>query len=143
MSTKIGWIIAGISALCVVAMAWHTWNIQKENQRLSLMNSIYGVEHRILKDQIFELADKPTYDQGYKAALVRVGGPQTPGAYQDGWDDAMKICGAENNYADGYHAAIEQFGYTKNTAMNRWLIPEPKIADNSIKEGTVPAKMEK
>ena len=144
MSTKTGWTIAGISALCIGAMTWHTWNIQKESQRLSLVNSIYDAEHRILKDEISELAGKPTYDQGYKAALIRIGGPQIPGAYQDGWDDALKLCGAENNYADGYHAAIQQFGYTKTTAMARWLVPEPNVAANKAnKEGIVPAKLDK
>jgi len=147
---KIAWTIAGIvgiSALCVGSMTWHAWSVQKENQRLSLVNYIYVAEHRILKDEISELASKPTYDQGYKDALIRIGGPQVPGAYQDGWDDAQKLCGAENNYADGYHAAIQQFGYTKTTTMARWLVPEPKdkaiAADKSNKEGITPAKLEK
>lgn len=124
MNTKTGWIIAGISFVCVVSMTWHTWNTQKENHRLSTINSIYEAENRIIKDEIFERRIEPTYEQGYKAALIRVGGPQMPGAYQDGWDDATKIY-AESNYAEGYHAAIEQFGYSKTTAMSRWLIPEP------------------
>ena len=134
---------------CVIAlgfMAWTTWNTQKENQKLGLQNVIYQAEHRILKDEIYQkeraLAERPTYEQGYKDALVRVGGPQSPGAYQDGWDDAMKIYASENSYADGYHAAIKQFGYTKTTAMTRWLIPEPKIGSEKDKGG-VPTKVEK
>ena len=143
MSTKTGWVIAGISALCVGGMVWHTWNIQKENQRLSMLNSIYEAEHRILKDEIYEFSTKPTYEEGYKAALIRLGGPQVPGAYQDGWDDALKIYGENGGYAEGYHAAIAQFGYTKNTAMTRWLVPEPKIANKSNTDGIVPAKLDK
>lgn len=145
MSMKTAWTVAGISALCVGAMAWYTWNVQKDNQRISLINTIYDAEHRILNDEIRELtgiiAEKPTYDQGFKAALIRVGGPQAPGAYQDGWDDALKLCGAENNYADGYHAAIQQFGYTKTTAMNRWLVPEPKTIADAKSNDIVPAKL--
>jgi hypothetical protein len=116
--------------------------VQKENQKLSLQNVIYHAEHRILKDELYQkeraLADRPTYEQGYKDALVRVGGPQTPGAYQDGWDDAMKVY-ADKGYADGYHAAIQQFGYTKTTGLARWLVPESKTED----KGGTPAKVEK
>ena len=136
MSTKTAWIIAGISALCIGTMTLYTWNIQTENQRLVLVNSIYNAEHRILKEELADLLAKPTYEQGYKTALIRVGGPQNPGAYQDGWDDAAKIFNNKNSYADGYHAAVEQFGYTKTTAMNRWLVPESNIAK------TTPVKLD-
>lgn len=127
-------------------LAYNTWTTQRENQKLGLQNVLYQAEHRILKDEIYQkeraLADRPTYEQGYKDALVRVGGPQAPGAYQDGWDDALKIYGTENGYADGYHAAIKQFGYTKTTAMARWLIPEPTPGTGKDKEG-VPTKVDK
>lgn len=128
MSTKNAWIIAGVSALYIGAMTLYTRDVQTENQRLLLVNSIYDAEHRILKEEITELLAKPTYEQGYKTALIRVGGPQSPGAYQDGWDDAAKIFNNETTYADGYHAAIEQFGYTKTTAMTRWLVPESNVS---------------
>lgn len=138
--------IITVSVICCGVLAYNAWTVQKENQKLGLQNVIYQAEHRILKDEIYQkeraLADRPTYEQGYKDALVRVGGPQTPGAYQDGWDDALKIYGTENGYADGYHAAIKQFGYTKTTAMSRWLAPEPKISSEKDK-GSVPAKVEK
>lgn len=135
-----------VSVLALGFMAWTTWNTQRENQKLSLQNVLYLAEHRILKSEIYEkdraLDSRPTYEQGYKDALVRVGGPQTPGAYQDGWDDAMKIYASENSYADGYHAAIKQFGYTKTSTMARWLIPEPKIGTEKDKTG-VPTKVDK
>lgn len=146
-ASKSPWaMIALVTIACCGFLVWTNWNTQKENQKLGLQNVIYQAEHRILKDEIYQkeraLAERPTYEQGYKDALVRVGGPQTPGAYQDGWDDAMKIYGTDNGYADGYHAAIKQFGYTKTTAMARWLVPEPKIGSEKDKEG-VPTKVEK
>lgn len=143
MSTRTAWNSAGICALFIGVMTWYTWSVQSENQRLLLVNSIFNAENRIIKDEIAELAALPTYDQGYKAALIRVGGPQQPGAYQDGWDDALKICNTESDYADGYHAAIQQFGYTKTTAMNRWLVPEPDANIVTENEGIVPTKLEK
>lgn len=122
---KNGWIAATV---CVIGCGFSVsqyFAIRSENQRLQLVNSIYHAEHRILKDEIYEYEQKPTYENGYKDALIRVGGPNTPSAYQDGWDDAMKVV-AEGGYANGYHAAIQQFGYQKPDA-SRWLIAEANI----------------
>ena len=139
MKTRIAWTVAGISLVCCGVLSYNKWIIQKENQRLTLINSIQQAEYRILKDEISELNGKPTYDQGYKAALLRVGGPQTPGAYQDGWDDAMKMY-MDSSYADGYHNAIAQFGYTKTAGMCRFLVPEPKGSNGNgyLYSGTHP-----
>lgn len=143
MSTKLAWSISGVTLALCGFLAYNTYTVQRDNQRLSLINSINQAEYRILKDEIASLERQPKYDEGYKAAIIRMGGPQTPGAYQDGWDDAMKVIGAESNYADGYHAAIQQFGYTKTAGMTRWLAPEPKIAETKKTDGSAPAKFEK
>jgi hypothetical protein len=106
-------------------MSYKTYTTQRENQRLHLASILYDLEHRLYKDEIKEWEQKPTYDQGYKDAIIRVGGPQSPSAYQDGWDDAMRVIGTQSNYADGYHAAVQQFGYSK-TQLCRWLVPVPE-----------------
>ena len=50
---------------------------------------------------------------------VRVEGEK---AYKKGWDEATKQY--ENKYAEGYHAAIEQFGCGyKNIEINSVLTP--------------------
>lgn len=101
--------------LCVIALVVSIVQFMKtreENQRLLFSNTVFVVEQRILKDEISTLNRKPTYEQGYRDALVRIGGPTQPGAYQDGWEAAMKVVG-EGTYADGYHSAIQQFGYQK------------------------------
>lgn len=137
---KFAWTGCGIAASCCVALGIHAWNVQSENHRLSMANVIYQAEHRILKDEIAEWEKKPNYDQGFKDAIVRQGGPQTPGAYQDGWDDAMKVIGTQSNYADGYHNAIQQFGYTKTAGMSRWLVEKTQYANNDKKEEVTPVK---
>lgn len=131
LSAKIAWSIVIVSAFCIGATLLHTWDVKEHNHRLLLLNSIYEAENNIIKDELAEFEKKPTYEQGYETALIRGGGPQTPGAYRDGWDDALRLCGAKD-YADGYHAAIEQFGYTKTTAMNRWLVPETQNTSNEV-----------
>lgn len=119
--------IGAFSILLAGVMAYQAWIAQQENHRLKFLNTVFSAENNILKDEIRSFEAKPTYDQGYKDALIRVGGPQNPGAYQDGWDDAFKVVD-EGGYAEGYHAAIQQFGYEKNTNQKRWLIPEiPQI----------------
>ena len=117
------WSIVGVSFICIGMSLLHAWNIQEQNHRLLLINSIYEAENRIIKDELSALDKQPTYDQMYEKILVRMGGPQSPGAYRDGWDDALKLYG-EKDYAAGYHTAIEQFGYTKTSSMNQWLVPE-------------------
>lgn len=107
---KNAWTIAGISTGLCVVMAYQTWLVQKENQRLTFLNWTYKAEHRILKDEIYTLEHKANYEDGYKDAIFKMGSPQNPGAYQDGWEAAMKIVG-EGGYASGYHAACHQFGY--------------------------------
>jgi hypothetical protein len=145
MNPKILWTITIGSLLGCGFLGYTNWQTQKENHKLSLLNAISIAEHRILKDEIASLDRRPTYDEGYKNALIRIGGPQTPGAYQDGWDDCMKVIGQDSNYADGYHAAIQQFGYTKTSTMARWLVPEPKekaVTGTDKKGEGTPAKFD-
>lgn len=138
------WITAGICACACCVSGYQTFQTKQENGRLLLMNSIYQAEHRIFKNELKENEQKPTYEQGYRDALIRIGGPTQPGAYQDGWDAAMKVVG-EGSYANGYHAAIQQFGYQKPDT-SRYLIAEsliqPAEFDNRIllEEKKIPTK---
>lgn len=122
-----------LTGLAFVVIGYQMWSTQQESHRLKFLNTIYSAENSLLKDEIKSYESKPSYEQGYKDALIRVGGPQTVGAYADGWDDAFKLFGEENDYAEGYHAAIQQFGYTKSANQKRWLIPDmPQTDDPTV-----------
>lgn len=116
------WIIAGISGVIASFSGFAYYLKDQSNQKLVLDNIIYIAENRILKEELSSLEKKPTYEDGCRDTIIKIGGPQAPNSYRDGWDDAIKTLDTRN-YADGYHAAIQQFGYAKTT-NSRWLIAE-------------------
>lgn len=118
---KTPWIIAGIAGICTCISGYGFYERNQSNQRLAINNIIYIAENRILKEEISSLERKPTYEEGSRDSILKMGGPQIPGAYRDGWDAAI-LTFDTNGYADGYHAAIRQFGYAKTNP--RWLIAE-------------------
>lgn len=67
----------------------------------------------LLQDEVGELSRRPTYEQGYRDAIIRAGTPEGPGNYKDGYFAGFLAVG-DAGYADGYHAAIEQFGHKEN-----------------------------
>lgn len=99
------------------------YRLHNENQRLKITNDIYLAEHRILKDEIAEHEKKPTYEQGCKDTLIKMGANGTEG-WNNGYDAAVSLL-ANTSYAEGYHSAIQQFGYQKPDT-SRYLSPEPK-----------------
>jgi len=110
------------------------------DERRVLLADEFRIQQEQIEDlarQVVEAKQKPSYQDGYRDAIVRMGGPQTPGAYQDGWDDALKTVNYEG-YADGYHTAIKQFGYAKTSNMTRWLVPDPSAEkeQKQQKDGT-------
>ncbi len=112
-----------LSIICVGLFAYsiHTYN---ENYRLKLVNYLSREEIRLLTYEKDELEKRPTYEDGYKSALIKTGGPQGGGAYNEGWDDAQKVYMSEG-YTTGYHNCLVQFGYQKPNTT-RYLAPEPK-----------------
>ena len=106
------------------------YRLSNENQRLKITNDIYYAEHRILKDEIAEHEKKPTYEQGQRDLLVRLGGPQNGGAYQDGWDDACKVVGGD--FAMGYHTCQQQFGYQLQPHYSRFLISKQDKKEEQV-----------
>ena len=67
----------------------------------------------LLQDELAELSRRPTYEQGYRDAIIRAGTPEAPGNYKDGYYAGFLAVG-DGGYADGYHAALEQFGNKEN-----------------------------
>jgi len=84
--------------------------------------SMLRYENGMLMSEINILESNPKYNDGYRDAIIKIGGPQSPGSYQDGWDAAIRVLG-DNSYVQGYHNAIKQFSYTKDGNL-RWLIEE-------------------
>lgn len=82
------------------------WELTKANVVKDLANR----EIELLKDEVntyrMELISKPSFEEGYRQAILN----QEHGTYARGFADAKEIFDKDNNYATGYHAAIEQFG---------------------------------
>jgi hypothetical protein len=65
---------------------------------------------QLLNDEISELRSRPTYEDGYRDAVIRAGAPENASTYKDGYEAALLVVG-DATYAEGYHAAIKQFGF--------------------------------
>lgn len=87
-------------------------NSYLEINRLKLKVVLFERESALLRDEIKSLDNKPSYDQGYTDAVIRMGVPKPgSGAFAEGYYAALKTLG-NSSYAQGYHNAIAQFGYT-------------------------------
>ena len=80
-------------------------------RRLEASHFLQTQQVELLRDECneyeFQLTNSPTYEQGYRDALLK----RSAGNYSDGYKDARMVYDREDKYAQGYHAAIEQFGY--------------------------------
>jgi len=98
-----------------------------ESTQTKTMEKLSAKQIDLLKDQLreyeFKLTTARTYEDGYRDAVIRAGG----GSYGDGFNAAKSIYENEN-YADGYHNAIAQFGYcpVKN------ILPSIESKENDI-----------
>jgi hypothetical protein len=112
----LAWIFGSVA----LSLGIVSFNLKSKNQELRLVKIILEAENKLLKDDVAFYEKKPTYEEGVKDTLIRLGGPDKKGDYQDGWNDATKILG-DGSYATGYHNCIQQFGY-QQTSTNKWLI---------------------
>jgi len=121
---KLPWFVAAgcVVWACFASYGYYVKN--QESQRLSISNLIVDGENRLLRKEINDLEHKPTYEDGCRDTIIKMGGPQSPSAYMDGWNAAILTLDTKS-YADGYHTAIQQFGYQKPTTNSRWLVEEP------------------
>jgi len=128
---KTPWIITAIAVIGCGITSYGYYAKNQDNQKLAIGNIIYVAENRLLKEEVNTLERKPSYEEGCRDTILKMGGPQTPGAYMDGWNAAILTLDTRN-YADGYHAAIQQFGYVK-TNGNRWIVDPPLAEPKSEK----------
>lgn len=103
---------------------------QLELNQLRYENTTIRFENSMISNEIRAIESMPNYNDGYRDAIVKIGGPQSAGSYQDGWDAAFKVIGS-SSYSEGYHTAIKQFGYTKD-GNTKWIIQESIPANNPI-----------
>lgn len=116
-------IVIALSICCVI-LSGITYRTSLQNDALRTIVRLGDDEIRILTYELKEEKSKPTFDDGYKTALIKSGGPNQGGQYQEGWDDAQKIF-LNEGYQTGYHNCLTQFGYQRPDT-SRYLAPEPK-----------------
>lgn len=111
---KISFIIALSAALGFFGYIAFKRDIQLTNMENRYQLSIREIE--ILRDENAEyrmsLMTMPKYEDGYRMALLK----KEVGTYGEGFADAKNLFDNSNNYAVGYHAAIEQFGLLRQSA---------------------------
>jgi hypothetical protein len=113
------WIVG--SAIVLTALGYSTFK-SVEAKQYKMQAERLAYENNMLLGEINIMESKPGYNDGYRDAVVKIGGPQSPGSYQDGWDAAIRVLD-DGSYTAGYHTAIKQFGYTKEGNI-RWMIEE-------------------
>ena len=81
-----------------------------ESNKNATIKELFAAENRLLKDEIYAERSKPTYENGYRDAILRAGPPTGSGTYRDGWEACAKLY-ADGSWTSGYHTALEQFGW--------------------------------
>ena len=115
-------LVASCAAVAFVSLAFAAYK-DYDARSANLYSQILKFENSLMANEIGSLQTSPSYNDGYRDALIKMGGPQSPGSFQDGWDSALKVAGAAS-YADGYHTARKQFNFTKE-GHARWMVSEP------------------
>ncbi len=121
-------IVCLTAVVCCLSSMLYTYRVDKQNTLLLQSVQIRDAEKEAFIGCINDLNRLPTYEQGCKDTLIKMGGPQQPGSYRDGWDAAMELNG--EGWSGGYHAAIFQFGYQKPDT-SRYLAELHKLEDKS------------
>lgn len=120
-------VFAAACGLFALVTSGFAYNLNQQNQQLSLKGMIYEAENRLLQQEVRELQYKQqtsrTYDDGYNDALARMGSHQ--GTYLDGWLAAEKIY-RDKTYVDGYHAATEQIAWSQRIQQEQLPKEQPK-----------------
>lgn len=118
------WILASLlaAATCYAVVR------DIESRQLKMQSDSLSYDNNMLLGEINIIQRQPNYNDGYRDAIIKMGGPQGPGSFKDGWDAAIKVLG-DGSYTSGYHTAIKQFGYTKEG--NKWLVDEPVPVKNT------------
>lgn len=107
---KFAWGFSSVVLLLLGLSAGNNLRKDWKISNLEQLKELNNAEIRILDQTIREFDNKATYEDGYRDALIRIG--RGTGSYADGYDAAVMTIG-KGSYVDGYHNAIQQFGYNK------------------------------
>lgn len=103
----------GLLCLALAAYSLYITNMYVvQTNRYSAIRELNLVENRLLKDQLYEDNSRPTYENGFRDAIIRAGSPSGAGSYRDGWEACAKLY-SDGTWSAGYHTAIDQFGWKK------------------------------
>jgi len=94
-----------------------------EINKNTTIKELFAAENRILKDEIYAERGKPTYENGYRDAILRAGSPTGSGAYRDGWESCAKLY-TDGSWTSGYHTALEQFGWKNESTAFKTNKPQ-------------------
>jgi hypothetical protein len=97
-ASKLSWGLTGVAAICSLALYLYVFSLQGKLNASVLDCRLLEAQNRLLKDQVFELEAKRTYEEGLSDGLVRSG---------------------QVGYQDGYHAAITQMAEQKQLEEQR------------------------
>ena len=105
-----------VSLIAIFFLGFDAYNTRHNIENLKIINYAELERSKLLTDELneikYECLTKPTYNEGYRDAIIRIGTPTQAGAYRDGYYAAFLTIGSAS-YADGYHAAISQYGFPK------------------------------
>lgn len=105
---------ANILLAVIFFLCCYAYRSNSEFSNLKILSDIESERSRLLADELneikYEFSFKPTYSEGYRDAIIRMGTPTQPGSYRDGYYAAFIALG-DASYADGYHAAISQYNF--------------------------------
>lgn len=122
------WILASLFAVAACYAIFR----DIESRQYRMQASALAYDNNMLIGEINLIERQPNYNDGYRDAIIKMGGPQGPGSFQDGWDAAVRVIG-DASYTNGYHTAVKQFGYTKE-GSTRWLVEEAAPVNNKQEE---------
>ena len=99
-------LVASCAAVAFVSLAFAAYK-DYDARSANLYSQILKFENSLMANEIGSLQTSPSYNDGYRDALIKMGGPQSPGSFQDGWDEG-RSCPLDGLRASSHHARSEQ-----------------------------------
>lgn len=113
----------------LAAFGFHYYQLRWELQTSQFKNDLFESEHRILRDEINELARRPTYSQGVQDTIIRT---TMDSSFQDGLRHAYENLPADaTEVVESYHRA------TSHGWANVYY--QQQLAEKKLKEETAKA----
>lgn len=117
-------ILTAVSWCLTIAAGIGIYLVNQENNRLQIKEILNTAEISVLEGEVRNLQAEPTYDDGYRDAIVKSGGGRT-------------------TYEDGYHAAILQMEEMKalNGEVTKETESKPAPPEKTKTEDPLPGEI--